>query len=153
MDRKIKLTFPELNISVRARLLEEEEPEMCDYLWNSLSQPLKNACVHTLSTGEFVMARCRPPREALKTGTQDHPLGRTQSKLGERKPGEISFTGLMFELVYGANITEPLEGCAGVCAQVVDEDLEAFYRAGRGVWASHVKTHELVTMLVQREEG
>ena len=44
-------------------------------------------------------------------------------------------------------------GCAGVCAKVVDEDLEAFYRAGRGVWNSHVKTHQLVTMLVEREEG
>ena len=97
--------------------------------------------------------RCRPPREALKTGTQDHPLGRTQSKLGERKPGEISFTGLMYELVYGGNITEPLEGCAGVCARVLEEDLDAFYKAGRGVWASHVKTHELVTMTVERMEG
>lgn len=153
MNRTIKLTFPELNIEVRAALLEQEEPEMCDFLWKSLDKPMKTACVHTLSTGEFVMARCRPPREALKTGTQDHPLGRTQSKLGERKPGEISFTGLMYELVYGGNITEPLEGCAGVCARVLEEDLDAFYKAGRGVWASHVKTHELVTMTVERMEG
>ena len=54
MGKKIYVDFPESKIRVVADLCEETEPEMCEILWNTIKdQPLRMACMHSMSTGHF----------------------------------------------------------------------------------------------------
>jgi len=41
MGKMIEIEWPEIQVSVRASLLEEEEPELCEILWENLENPLK----------------------------------------------------------------------------------------------------------------
>lgn len=88
MGKKIYVDFPESKIRVVADLCEETEPEMCEILWNTIKdQPLRMACMHTMSTGHFFDAKIRPSASPVKSGTQANPVGRHKWFLCDLKPG------------------------------------------------------------------
>ena len=87
MGKKIYVDFPESKIRVVADLCEETEPEMCEILWNTIKdQPLRMACMHTMSTGHFFDAKIRPSASPVKSGTQANPVGRSAISRTSRRP-------------------------------------------------------------------
>ena len=151
MVRKVDLVFPEFNIKVVGTVQDETEPELCEVFWGQL--PFRGACVNTLSTGDTFNARCRPPHNAQKAGTQDNPVGRHHGMLCDRKPGDITFTGIDFQVCYGPDITEPLEARGSIVVKVDPEYLDTFYEAGKRVWRNHLGPHGLVTMEIIAKEN
>ena len=111
MGKKIYVDFPESKIRVVADLCEETEPEMCEILWNTIKdQPLRMACMHTMSTGHFFDAKIRPSASPVKSGTQANPVGRHKWFLCDLKPGQMLYTLSEMSAVYGDHVTEPLQG-------------------------------------------
>ena len=153
MGKKIYVDFPESKIRVVADLCEETEPEMCEILWNTIKdQPLRMACMRTMSTGHFFDAKIRPSASPVKSGTQANPVGRHKWFLCDLKPGQMLYTLSEMSAVYGDHVTEPLQGSGTVVAQVQECYLEDFKKAGDFVWNSQFITHTLSTMVVSRKE-
>lgn len=151
MKRQLYVAFPDLDIKVTATMQDEMEPELCELLWNKL--PLTSCPVHTLSTGDFFISRCRPPREAQSLGTQDNPLGRHSTYLCNREAGDIGFTGLDFWVNYGPNVTEPMPGSGAIVAKVDPECMDDFFKAGKLVWNNQKSVHKALRMVVERKEN
>ena len=100
MGKKIYVDFPESKIRVVADLCEETEPEMCEILWNTIKdQPLRMACMHTMSTGHFFDAKIRPSASPVKSGTQANPVGRHKWFLCDLKPGQMLYRIVADEFV------------------------------------------------------
>ena len=156
MKKYIKIEWPEVGVSVRALLLEEDEPELCEILWENLEEPLKLFCRHPVSTGEEFSGESRPPRHPVQTGTQAQPLGRKQWLFSRLKPGSIVYAifggygGL--SVIYGP-CTEPLPARGGVVGKVVEEDWENMLKAGKAVWNAQYMTHKPIFMVARRWEG
>lgn len=51
MNKKIKLTFVEENVSCVAELLDEKAPQTADMIWNLLDTPMENKAIHAMYTG------------------------------------------------------------------------------------------------------
>jgi hypothetical protein len=152
MTKKITLEFPEININVKAQLLEKEEPELSKEFWSIIGSPLKHVCQHTLSTGQFFIGRPRPPKEPRKVGSQANPIGRKSPMLSQLKPGMFIYEGLSVYMCYGPHITEPLLSGGSVVAQVYEEDLDKLMEAGKYVWNAQYFTHKVPIMTIYREK-
>jgi len=156
MVKMIELYFPELDLGVRARLLEEDEPELCEILWKNLEKPLKLFCRHPVSTGEEFSGESRPPRHPVRSGTQAQPLGRRRWLFSRIPPGSVIYAifggygGL--SLVYGP-CTEPLPARGGIVGKVVKEDWENMLKAGKAVWHAQYMTHKPFFMVARRWKG
>ncbi|NLC10931.1 MAG: DUF3830 family protein [Firmicutes bacterium] len=148
--KKISIYFPESNITVRASLLEEEEPELCQLLWEAVKEPLRMACHHTMSTGDVFVAFPRPPKHPPQTGTQAKPLGRKNVLWSDLQVGQLFWRGWNMGVAYG-KCTEPLNPGGSVVAQVDEEDLDAFVEACQEVWNCCYFKHCLATIVVKRE--
>lgn len=155
MVRKIELEWPDAEIKVNASLLEKEEPELSERIWNLLDKPLKMICQHTLSTGQLFSADARPPRHPVTVGSQATPIGRKRWRLTELKPGMVTFSGYgsyggVF-VAYGEHITEPLLAAGSVVAKVDNEQIDDLMKAGKAVWNAQFMTHKLMTMTIRRK--
>lgn len=51
MNKKIKLTFVEENVSCIAELLYDKAPQTADMIWNLLDSPMENHAIHAMYTG------------------------------------------------------------------------------------------------------
>ena len=51
MNRRIKLTFVEENVSCIAELLDDKAPQTADMIWNLLESPMENHAIHAMYTG------------------------------------------------------------------------------------------------------
>ncbi len=155
MVKKIEIEWPEAGMKVDATLLEKEEPELSERIWNLLDKPLRMICQHTLSTGHLFSADARPPRHPVTVGSQATPIGRKRWKLTELKPGMVTFSGYgsyggVF-VAYGDHITEPLLAAGSVVATVPKEQLGKLMDAGKAVWNAQYVTHKLMTMTMRRK--
>lgn len=156
MTNYIEIEWPEVGVSIRAFLLEEDEAELCEILWENLKEPLKLFCRHPVSTGEEFSGESRPPRHPVQTGTQAQPLGRKQWLFSRLQPGSIVYAifggygGL--SVIYGP-CTEPLPARGGVVGKVVEEDWENMLKAGKAVWNAQYMTHKPIFMVARRWEG
>ena len=72
MGEMIEIEWPEMQVSVRASLLEEEEPELCEILWENL-ESAEAVLRHPVLTGEEFSGESRPPRHPVQSGTQASP--------------------------------------------------------------------------------
>ena len=153
MNRKIEIEFPEAEIKVYATLRDNEEPEMCDRLWEILEKPVRMANAHTVSTGCFFDARPRPPKHAVKVGTQAKNIGRKKSLYCDLEPGTVLYSGYEIGICYGDHITEPLTTSGTFVAEVDKENMDDLYKAGKFVWNAQYFTHLLTTTIVSRKEG
>lgn len=151
--RKIKIEFPKSQVTVYATVIEDKYPELADELWDRISEPLKCAVHHTVSTGDFIQCRPTPPYDVPKhTGDQSNPLGGDDVPyLCQMKNGEILWTGWYFAMAYG-KCTEPLRGMGPIMAKVDEQYLEDFRRAGKDCWNYTYLIHELSTVIFSRGE-
>jgi len=156
MAKRIAVEWPEIGLSVKAALLEEEEPELCETLWANLERPMKMVCRHPVSTGEEFSGEGRPPRHPVGSGTQVKPLGRRRWLLTRIPPGSVVYAifggygGL--SLFYGP-CTEPLSARGSVVGRVDDENMGDLMRAGRAIWEAQYSTHRPMVMVARRLEG
>lgn len=128
---------PELDAKVRA-MLEA-----------NFSSPLRLACDHTISTGDYFLARSRPPVNPVQLGSQATPLGGKTTLLSRLEPGDVLYPGGRdMSFAYGLDITEPLMSRGPVVARVRKAMLKEFFEIGRSVWNAQLHTHRLVTITV-----
>lgn len=151
--RMIEIRFPEVYITVRAILNDEQEPEMAQRLWDLLANPVRMANCHTLSTGCFFDARPRPSYYPTEMGSQTDSLSKVKIKFCDMRPGMILFSGYECGVVYGEHVTEPCVASGTFVAQVIDDDLENLYKAGIDIWNIQMYIHKLTTTIMSRAEG
>jgi len=153
MDKMILIEFPLRKTGISATLLIQEEPEMCQTLWDLLGQPMKMICHHTLSTGEYFHGCGRPPKHPVAIGSQATPLGKNRLLLSQLKPGSIVYSGGHdIAIAYGPDLTEPLVAKGPVVARVSKDALGELYEAGRGIWNAQFITHHLQTITLKRKD-
>ncbi len=149
-----ELEWPQIGMSVDAVMLEEQEPELCEILWNNISAPLRMACRHPTSTGDFFAGDGRPPLHPVSTGTQANPVGRTRILYPRIKPGSIVYSifgGYGGMNVFYGPLTEPLPARGAIAATVVPEDMADLVRVGKAVWNAQYITHKLMVMVARRK--
>lgn len=150
MKRAIELEWPSEGIKVTATLLEEEEPELCELLWENLENPLKLFCRHPVSTGEEFSAASRPPRHPVKTGVS---LGRYKRMFCEIPPGSINYSvhgGYGGISCYYGPCTEPILVSGAVVAKVSQNQIPELRKSGEAVWNHYFMTHTPITMIARR---
>jgi hypothetical protein len=152
MTRKIILEWPSIPITLTATLLDEEEPELSQILWENLKEPMKLFCRHPVSTGEEFSAAARPPRHPVMTGVS---LGRNKRMFCDIPPGSINYSvhgGYGGLSCYYGPCTEPITVSGAVIAKVNPDELPLLKRAGREVWNHYYKKHTPITMTVKRAQ-
>jgi len=153
MVKQIILDFPEIEVSIRANLREEDEPELCKIFWENLKKPVKLFCRHPVSTGEEFSGESRPPEHPVQTGTQARPLGRKKWLFTRIPAGSVVYAifggygGV--SLIYGP-CTEPLPARGSVVGIVVEEDWENMLEAGKAVWNAQYRSHKPFIMYAKR---
>lgn len=150
MLKKIILTFPNGAV-VKATLLEDAEPELCEDLWDFAKEEQSLICHNTLSTGKSFPAFRRPSRSPNTESHLANPIGRNKVVYTALKEGELLWSKTKLYVVYGF-CTEPSIAGA-VTARVDPEDMEAFIRAGEDVWNHTYLYHKLAVLKVKREEA
>jgi hypothetical protein len=122
MKKYFEIEWPELKRKVKAELLDEKNPELCQVLWKSM--PYGGLQEHCLVTGELMYVWV-----PIVT-TVDTPY---TERYCDMQPGRITYsimTGQKYCIVYG-RCTETL--AAPVVAQVLREDVETLREVGRTV--------------------
>jgi hypothetical protein len=153
MVKTILIEFPFKKTGISATLLIEEEPEMCQTVWDLLGQPMKMICHHTLSTGDYFHGCGRPPKRPVAIGSQATPLGKRRLLLSQLKPGSIVYSGGHdIAIAYGPDMTEPLVARGPVVARVSEDLLGELYEAGRKIWNAQFITHQLQTITLKRKD-
>jgi hypothetical protein len=153
MEKMILIEFPFRKTGIPATLLFQEEPEMCQALWNLLDQPMEMICHHTLSTGDYFHGCGRPPKHPVATGSQATPLGKKRLLLSQLKPGSIVYSGGHdIAIAYGPDMTEPLVARGPVVARVSEDLLGELYEGGRRIWNAQFITHQLQTITLKRKD-
>jgi len=140
MNKYITLSFSPLNLRIRAKLLEELNPKLCEIVKNKL--PYKSIQCHALVAGEQLY-HYTPIIEAVTY----------KAKIREDKikqpVGRINMSSLeLLSIKYG-KITEYLTSVP--VAQVVQEDIQKLVKVGRLVWESIFETKKLITATVSLE--
>ena len=116
--KRIQLGFPTIDTTLTATLLEKEEPELTELLWENLENPLRLFCRHPVSTGEEFSAAARPPRHPVKTGTV---LGRRKRMFCEIPVGSVNYSvhgGYGGISLYYGPCTEPITVSGAVVAKI-----------------------------------
>src|ERR1035437_8308103 len=153
MDKMILLEFPFRKTGIPATLLFQEEPEMCQTLWDLLRQPMQMICHHTLSTGDFFHGCGRPPKHPMAIGSQASPLGKKRLLLSQLELGSVVYSGgHEIAIAYGPDLTEPLVARGPVVARVCKDVQGELYEAGRKIWNAQFITHQLQTMTLKRKD-
>ncbi|MHA2394858.1 MAG: hypothetical protein ACXAEX_23255 [Promethearchaeota archaeon] len=150
MTRKIELKWPSIPITISAMLLDEEEPELCDLLWNNLENPMKLLCRHPVSTGEEFSAAARPPKHPVKTGIM---LGRKKRMFCDIPLGSINYSvhgGYGGLSCYYGPCTEPIIVSGAVVGKVSSDQLHLLRKAGLEVWNHYYLKHTPITMIARR---
>lgn len=146
--RKIDLTFPNGTV-VKATLLEAEEPELCESLWEFAEDPEPLICHNTLSTGFSFPAFRRPSRSPNTETHLANPVGRHKVGYTSLKAGDLLWSGTKLYVVYGF-CTEPSIAGA-VTARVDEEYMDELIKAGEDVWNYTYLYHKLAVLKVKRE--
>lgn len=152
--RTIYLEWPDVAVKVTVPLMFDQEPQLCEILWRTVSSRLKMACRHTLSTGEMFCAGERPPRNRINTGTQANPLGLVKIKPNQIQPGSITYSvhgGYGGLSVWYGGSTETLFAPGCVVGKVSPGQLSDLKKAGKFVWDAQYMTHKLAIMYAGRE--
>lgn len=133
----ISLDFPALNTVLKARLLWDVNPELCEKFLETL--PFTTIYSHTTASGQGMYA----PTRVVGSVPAKHML------LTEMPHGTITLSTDNYKTLgffYGP-ITEPLPGFPPI-AEVIDEDKPKMAGVGREVWLSNTVTHEPVAVTV-----
>jgi len=135
----IEISFSPIKITIRARLLENLNRELCEILWNSL--PYRSIQCHALVAGEQLY-HYTPIIEAI------HYQAQTKEDKTRQPIGRINMSSLQLMSIKYGLITEYLESVP--VAQVVEEDLGKLKKVGKIVWKSVYKTKKLIKVTVRQ---
>lgn len=135
----IEMSFSPIKITIRAKLSENLNRELCKILWNSL--PYRSIQCHALVAGEQLY-HYTPIIEAISYQAQ------TKENKTKQPVGRINMSSLQLMSIKYGLITEYLKSVP--VAQVVEEDLDKLKKAGEIVWESVYKTKELIMVTVKR---
>lgn len=138
-DPMIRMTWPELNTSVRATLAMSANPELCTELYQSL--PFKIIQSHPMVSGKSLFAWTPLASTA--------PI-RAREEIRLAPKGRLRFsqrTGQKLILQYGPT-TETI--MAPVLGMVLHEDLDKLDAVGEAIWDSVYKTKQKIWLEVER---
>lgn len=140
MDKFITLKFNPINITIKAKLLYDLNPNLCRILVKSL--PYRSIQCHALVAGQQLY-HYTPIIEAVTY------RAKTREDKTKQPIGRINMSSLeLLSIKYGL-ITEYLESVP--VAQVVDRDIEKLKEVGFFVWESIYKTKKLIMVTVSLE--
>ena len=148
--KRIQLGFPTIDTTLTATLLEKEEPELTELLWENLENPLRLFCRHPVSTGEEFSAAARPPRHPVKTGTA---LGRNKRMFCEIPLGSVNYSvhgGYGGISLYYGPCTEPITVSGAVVAKIPENQFSQLRKAGETVWKHYYLLHTPIMMTAGR---
>lgn len=138
-DPLIRMTWPELDISVRATLAIHANPELCTELYEAL--PFKIMQSHPMVSGKSLFAWTPLASTA--------PI-RTREEIRRAPTGRLRFsqrTGQKLILQYGPT-TETI--MAPVLGMVLAEDIGKLDSLGEAIWDSVYRTKRLIWLEVER---
>lgn len=144
------------DVRVRARVEDDIPEELRTTFLNAVRKPLKMAADHTMSSGDYFLARGRPPRHPVKLGNQIHPnpMGGIPVMLSRLRSGDVLYTGGNdMSFGYGPHNTEALEAKGVIVAKVPAESLDDYWKLGRAVWEAAYRTHVLPIVTVEHIKG
>lgn len=120
--RELEIEWPDLNMLVRADLLDEENPVICNKLWDTL--PTESIMHHVVISGETMWF----PTRIVHLGP---------NCMVKRAVGDVYFfaSGQSIAITYGS-VTESAK--VNKFAQVRDTDIEKLRRVGQYVLKSTV---------------
>ena len=139
MTRLIEMEWPTLGEKIRARLLEDKAPELCQAVWDSL--PFESIQWHAVISGQGIGIPCR-----VVWTQMENPV--------DRQAGDIYYygNGQLIIVTYGQT-TEPCK--VNKFAEVLPQDRETAGQVGEAIWESF-KTNTLdvipVTVVQCQEE-
>ncbi len=126
----LHVRFPQLGITLRAKLLWDMNPESCELFIKNL--PFETIYSHTMASGLGMYA---PHRIVAKLKAKYQLLTEVQDGTLTLSTGDYKTVGFF----YGP-MTEPLP--LAPIAHIIPEDHDAMRRACREVWISNYMTHE-----------
>lgn len=138
-DLLIRMTWPELDTSVRATLAVHANPELCTELYDAL--PFKIIQSHPMVSGKSLFAWTPLASTA--------PI-RTREEIRLAPKGRLRFsqrTGQKLILQYGPT-TETI--MAPVLGMVLPEDIHKLDAVGEAIWDSVYKTKQKIWLEVER---
>jgi len=115
--RKLQLTFPATGESVRAELLDDEAPGVCQLVWDSL--PIEGKTIHGMYSGAEVFVMLEPPEPAPAENLCQLPLPGELLYFFDPSTGAAGAKKPVAELVivYGRGVTlRAHEGVPTHCA-------------------------------------
>lgn len=140
MNKYIILKFAPIEITIKARLLYELNPGLCEILTKAL--PYRSVQCHALVAGQQLY-HYTPIVDAITY------KAKTKEDKTKQPIGRINMSSLeLLSIKYGI-ITEYLTSVP--VAQVVDEDIEKLKKVGSLVWKSVYKTKKLINVSVSLE--
>lgn len=137
-ERTLVIRYPDLGATVRARLWDDLNKELCDLMWSHL--PIESIQSHMMASGEGMYC---PHRIVAMVPTQTILL--TELPVGAVNMNTIDYKSISIK--YGV-LTEPLP--ASPVARVVQEDLELLKRIGREVYIANALTHKPIKVIFER---
>lgn len=150
MTRMIDIALSGFEGVVQAVLLDDQEPDYAEHLWQLLETPLRLWSWHPMMTGDWFACKARPL--AHKSPPLQSRTPKITRLMCDIEAGSIMYAAdRMLRFAYGPSITEPLEGHRPVVARAVD--LDTCFAAGRHVLMSQFRSHELVTVTASRRDA
>ena len=139
MGRSIKISWPQLDVSVQATLADEQNPELCDDFWSVL--PFQVLQEHPVVSGQSVYAwvplvSTAPIRHRERI--IDAPVGRLRYSQA---------TGNKFTVQYGRGL-EPLQ--QPVLGAVDPGSISQIGEVGRAIWQNTFWGKEEIYVVVER---
>lgn len=140
--KRIRIKWENLNLSVKALLLEEKNPTLCAEFWSRL--PFKGIQDHALISGEYLYGYISMPELCSLC----HYDVQTTEARSDQKIGRINVSELQhFSIKYG-RVNEYLK--ASPIAQVEEGDLGTIGVVGRHAWESTFNSKKLIVFSVTR---
>jgi hypothetical protein len=138
MARWIRITYPLLERTLHAELLEDLNPAACQLFWDEL--PYSSIQSHTMSSGCGMYA---PHRIVAAVPTETEVM--TRVPVGTMWISMIDYKTTT--LKYG-EMTEPLP--VSPIARVRDSELDGLVRIGEAVFRANFLTHEVIPVEFER---
>jgi hypothetical protein len=139
-SKYIEIIYPDLSITLTARLLEERNKDLCDLLW--LNLPIESIQSHLMSSGQAMYL----PHRIIA-------LVKTNTDLLSTVPvGTIGMSTIDYKnlTIYYGKVTESLP--VSPVGRIQEEDVENLKRVGSEVWRSNYYTHYPIKVIVRRKE-
>ncbi|KAK2736422.1 hypothetical protein FQN57_000755 [Myotisia sp. PD_48] len=136
--RKIKIKWPQLDITVTAILNDDINPSLVNLLYDHL--PYRSLQNHALVSGDHLY-HLVPSEKLIYTQAEHMVPDRTTEP-----DGTVFLSGLQHLAIKYGPLTEYLP--AAPCGNVVPEDMEKLRSAGLGVWKACNETKRVIEVIV-----